>query len=878
MNLAPGLPDFPVQEPFEPCLIHAELELPAPSRREYPLSGFQAGCGTGNAPGRFGFTKGDGILDCAMPYLGVISKLYLCGHPKYRKPFFWVYSTLPRGVPRHGSFDGRECGISNDRIAVNPLSVSWETALDGGFFRCTYSLATPGIITEKEPGGDMELSQLEYAGNYTKILIPRKEGVEVCPLEKASNWHLMSENWLLLFGCTEFPDLPLMLVFDRPPQSMETGRTPNGRLSRLVFRGIPLMITATPFGIESLEPIAFDDTVRLADAVRRCRFWSRAFLAYPVRCEEYFKIDHEAETVTVIEKFSYRHIQDAWNTEPLELAALPPVLSISGNAVCDDDVFDFRFPTKYGYLRGREGNMVSYTIPLMPTARRFPLKEEGSDLPELLQKGLTEYFRFSARFPETVQAYPYAGSLMEPFALPTTMMGFMPEKEREELRKLAMERLRKACERDRQYDYPVIDFNCMMKTMPSDADTIRIYEDRRMRRLHLWNWYERTEPFTKFHYHICYLNVCLFHGGKIREGTREEVAGLNFPLIENDWGVGLTFYYMYLCALAGGDFTPVRDSWELIKSVYSFFEQMQDWACMGTGYSDNALLWVEGANYGAFTAFINLAEAVGDTESEKHGMYLAAKQLALRTAILNATPTYFHRFYEVEPWYIAKSFHEENNPSGQFQGVPKTMQSGRYRPGGIYNLTTEGFYPELYEAMRHFAPEVFAHTMRLAKTHAHDNRECWQAVQQNTALLIDEALDDSVPESVLREDLAAAELHNTLVREWRGIHIFSRRLPENYFKAQILAWNRMKQHPVWMEHWENLAIVSGEWSIRHTAQIRFRKLPGKAKLRLGIRRMPPRALLNGVEISMTVCRTGKIEFHPEESGTLEIFFNSIAGE
>jgi hypothetical protein len=47
------------------------------------LDDFLPGAGSGKWPpaGRFGFTKEDRGLDCAMPIPGIIDRMYRCGHP-----------------------------------------------------------------------------------------------------------------------------------------------------------------------------------------------------------------------------------------------------------------------------------------------------------------------------------------------------------------------------------------------------------------------------------------------------------------------------------------------------------------------------------------------------------------------------------------------------------------------------------------------------------------------------------------------------------------------------------------------------------------------------------------------------------------------------
>lgn len=861
------------QQMTERRVYRAEIPYPGDWRDYktgiYDISGYKPGVGNKQSPGRFGFSKGDGLLDCAMPALGVVDKMFMSGHPKYRKPFRWGYSVLPEHMEKHGSTIPARKGIENDHIDINHLSVNWRTK----GFSCTYSLATPGIISESDSGYS-RISSLEYAGNYQFMMIPRHDFVEIVSIDEVQNIR-MSENWLLFFGCTEFPDLPLLVVFEHQPKRFEVRRDPvHGRLSELLFHGSSLMITATPFGCESFEPISPDDVEFLNKCLESCRFWSRAFMAYPVKCEEYFRNNHQEQKVSIIQEFSYRYIRDDWNTVPQKTAPLPPVCSLSSTVESNDD-YALRFSTKYGYLDVVPGHSSRYTIPFMPVARKFPLRDsERKQAEEVFAKGLNEYFSFVEKFPDDIQSYPYSGALLEPFAYPSTMMNFMPREYREKIRYYITQRLKFACDENRQYRYPVINHSCMMSKNPSLNETVEMYNSPEMKYKTLWNWYERTEPFTGFKYHICYINLCLFTENKIIEGTREEVAAYSKPLVENDWGAGLTFYYMYLGALCTGDFSEIKKNWKLLKSVYSFFDAMHDWACMGTGYSDNAVAWVEGANYGAFTSYINMAEAVEDHDAYEYGIYLAAKQMALRFAVIRSSQHYFHRLFGVTPWFIHKFFREEANPSLQFLCAPDKLYED-FRNDGIYNLTTEGIYPEIFDALHKFLPKEFSLIRnKLRKYLRRENPVSpfeWLDIQQTASLLISEVLDENISEDDFLHELENAEKGNLLMREWRGIHIFSRMLPENYFKAQLLAWLNMRNHMLWLEHWENIVLDDTEWTDKR-AVINFKAGRGKMKIRMGTRCLPQTVLLNGKEIQYFLTNSGKLEVYPFECGILEISY------
>jgi hypothetical protein len=111
-----------------------------------------------------------------------------------------------------------------------------------------------------------------------------------------------------------------------------------------------------------------------------------------------------------------------------------------------------------------------------------------------------------------------------------------------------------------------------------------------------------------------------------------------------------------------------------------------------------------------------------------------------------------------------------------------------------------------------------------------------------------------------------------IIREWRGIHIFSRALPENYFLCQLLAWMEMRKHKLWLEHWEETRIESARWLGDH-AEIEFKYSDsGVMKVQCGVTEQPAKILLNGKEISWKTVRAGLIEITVAEAGTLNICF------
>ena len=881
-DLAFSLTADPLPEteiPSAECYTYSfpeETQEFAPGIRECAIpEGFLPGIGCQQVPGRFGFTKGDGVLDGTVFTLGTFSKIYMMGHPRYKKPFLWHYSTLPEGAPRHGSMlTPATAGVEQDSVEINHLSCSWKADLEGKEFTCTYSLASPGVITEYA-GEFMTLRDLEYAGNYQYAMVCRKGGkAEVFPVRELPALE-MEENFILLFSTTEFPDLPLLIVLQKKPRKIEVEfNAKNHRLSRILFHNCPLMITSTPYGIESFDPVSPADEAFLRKSVSLCRFWSRALLAYPVKCEEYYRHDEENKRTEILQKFSYRYIEDDWGTLPLELAALPPAASLSGLMEAEN-AGDFFFPTQFGPLKGCRGAVSRYTLPWMPGERKFPLKDvqSATDLQGLFKEGFDEYFNFVNSFPPPKQSYPYAGAFLEPYAFPSALTNFLSAEDQGKLRSALSRALTFLCDGEATGDYTAISWGQLMKSNPENEQLLLIYKDPALRHYQLKLWNTRREPFTGREYTICYLNVGYFTNQLIKKGTREEIKALAVPLIENDWGLGLTFYYLYLAVLATGSLAEVKRCFEILKSAFGFFEIFHDWACMGSGYCENGVTWCEGANYGAFTAFTQLCELLEEPESLSLGRYYSSKQFALRMAIFRASRYYYAAYFGIPPYDLCQSFREGNQIYGQFLCAPGDVQEDGYRPHALYKMTTEGLYSELFEGIRKFFPEDWKRVRTLTGKSLHNTPPetpvNWGILEPAAVYLMGLSLDEDVPAEFFETELARFKERGFLMQKWRGIHIFSRRLPPNTWEVQVRAWNDMKKHPLWLTLWKNLTVLSAEWDGKNARMELSVQNRENAFIRLGYRKKPLRILLSGKEISGTYDEKEKtLQIPLSGSGTL----------
>ena len=148
----------------------------------------------------------------------------------------------------------------------------------------------------------------------------------------------------------------------------------------------------------------------------------------------------------------------------------------------------------------------------------------------------------------------------------------------------------------------------------------------------------------------------------------------------------------------------------------------------------------------------------------------------------------------------------------------------------------------------------------------------WGIIQQTTAALIDMANDRNASSEQFKKFLDFALEKNLVVPEWRGIHIFSRALPKNYFLSQILAWEETKSHKAWLISWEETEITGAKYS-ENAAKVNFKYSGfGKMRIVIGVSHKPTSILLNGEKLDYMQTKVDKIELYPTCDGIIKLIF------
>ena len=562
---------------------------------------------------------------------------------------------------------------------------------------------------------------------------------------------------------------------------------------------------------------------------------------------------------------------------------MPPAAGMDKEGVTSVGAMDFRFPTKYGPLTGGIGRNSEYTLKMVYPYRKFPLQQDDSKAEKLLSRDLENYFEFQSRFPENVRSFAYSGAILESYAYSGTLFNFMPEEKRDFLAKILPRRMNLASDPNGKYISLLTEWGHLFRTSPDRDESEKYYKGNSISRMEMYNFYERKEPFTGIEYLLCYLNCSMLFAGELKTGKQEEVRNYPGPFVENDWGAGIFFYMLYLSMLISGDYSVIREKWDILKKIFCYFEYYHDWACMGAGYSEKACTWAEGAGFGAFTAFMNMARAVGDQEAAEQAVYLTAKLLVLTKGRFFAGP-YFASLYHVEPWHGGLFFQEEYDLYHNFQSVPKTTSLSpheRVRRSSLHALITEGLYPELFDALRTSSPEVHRMTMKRFREAYGGGFDAQKPPQGRlqcdfSYLLVNDALDPDIPPEQTLKLIEQAKACRKLMGQWHDVHRFENNTPADYLESLLNAWLEMRKHPLWLEHWEDLRIVSAQWHPAEAiAEIEIRITGKKPLLRCGIRTAPDEAEIDSKKLSWETINGKTIEFQPTASRTLRIRFPSV---
>ena len=651
------------------------------------LSSYTAGAGQAfRSFGRFGFTKGDGLLDCSMPSFGIVARPYISGIPLYHKKTIWQFSILPDGEETSGSLRKTYHVPENETIINDWCGVRWTRRLkNGGKITFDYSILTPVLLIETDLD-HVDISSLEGISAWKKITLPLTDGLHIRHMENSKKDLCydqaadgpLSRNFVLFTTQDVFPEVPLELILKRSPERIRVKRDAQGKIRgfRIEFTGsADYVMVVFPCGIELFKPHEVTEE-KIAEWSSLCQKHARRALARPVACADHYKADREK--VEIVQKFSYRYFEDEWKTPYRLFAPLPPPLSLAEGNVreiqLDPRCVREKFPTKYGYLYGVEDSSFSaYTLPVPDTRRNLAFSAEKRDeLRQKLESDFDAFMSYHLDAPEVGNPGNYSFVFQYSFVL--MVFHLLSAEKREKLNAAIRSGLKKVCNPSYCYIGP---------------------GGRKC-----YSWYNRKEPFSGLNFNMTYLHV----GGisRFKECSKETIENTDTLMIETDWGNAMSLYGAYFGALFTDSWDLIAENWAVFRHAFDYYLHAMDWACLCASYCENGVSWSDGANYGGYLGFVNMAEMLGKEEDLALGRYAFGKMFAMRAGLFHAAQHYFWKYLDAKPWRCAKFFHEETDATRAFLSCPAKKIHNGCRAETLYNITTEGHYQEAFEAYEKF--------------------------------------------------------------------------------------------------------------------------------------------------------------------------------
>ncbi len=403
-----------------------------------------------------------------------------------------------------------------------------------------------------------------------------------------------------------------------------------------------------PWGVERKSRVEVT-----AGLFKRIDGLCRLNLAWPKRCDEYFKIDHAKKEIMIRNDVEFETLNDDWQTVPIKDAAVPPLLVLAQSYKTpiriNGSLTNWAIPTKYGHFATVAGPVLEYILPLPPLDRHgvFAIEKEK----EWIQLLRDSNWQYQGSVDGGVPDYAYRG-VASPF---------------------------------QAWNYLTPELRSKFTTISNNIKTNLAPE-------HFWKqnkW--RMDPLTNRRY--CYNYPSNFY-----------TAGTDYDI---NWGNGLVFYGLDQWAAYTGEWKHLDQAWPHLWLLTEFFVKTHDWAWMADSISElgeGAAIDCLTADYAGLIALARTAQTLGKTFEADRALYLAAKTAyphTLRFAFLDYIQEY-NMWHSDSPGIgTVNGFHEYNAWIHPKHSDPWW---------GVCSLSGFGVEPECFDAMTVYIPKS-----RLAK-------------------------------------------------------------------------------------------------------------------------------------------------------------------
>ncbi|MFH0794477.1 MAG: hypothetical protein V2A74_10650, partial [bacterium] len=399
-------------------------------------------------------------------------------------------------------------------------------------YEVTETTLFPGLLINVRSGAQfgLRISHGEAAAPLPAWLLPLdSENSKPTELLSAYPYNLSGK---VLFFSGEEKDCRWILVTERSVL-MTAGATTDGLVLRLISSNprddLGKIAIVSARGIEPTDTVKWRQGALAAEDRRQLTRLADLATRFPYRCREYYVVERDQNRVRIADVFE---TIDFERTKSREVAcSLPALLSFAAKGGFGVQLPEERFALGVVSVAGpleavaREDGIITYSLPLPPMEERGFVDRPGDDdLKALLNRHLTD--------------------LGEP-----TMLNAV----------------------DRTYKSRAQGYSAYAYLTPE----IRRRLDENSRRVIPSTfdpaiWYERREPFSGLNYYYTYY-----------------IEGPYFDFFDQDWGNGLSLYGLYKYAQYSGDWKSVRENWDSVGKMASWFKVSDDWDWMRCSNSDH---------------------------------------------------------------------------------------------------------------------------------------------------------------------------------------------------------------------------------------------------------------------------------------------------
>ncbi len=491
----------------------------------------------------------------------------------------------------------------------------YEIETPGGRQEMILSLLSPFILnrfTTNTMALVLEEKTAQYAAYSTA------KGIRVVRLEEKTDFYRSDRDgawnapWLLLFRKNWERARPLLLVFEKPVQSLDAEL--NGRFVsgiRIAAKDpLGTVLSGWPWGSTPVNASKWVEGLP-EEALAQIRRSLDFALHFPVGCDEVYRIDREKSEIEIVNRFRYEVTRDAWNTPAKPVASLPPLVGFALEekqyVVNASPAEALQLNTDYGPLYGARGaERVRYTLPLPLEDDLLPVgvaaePELRRELNTLFEGGVrwsrggrVRCEEFTPAYPEGEKRYP------EVIGIPLFTWNFGLSVALQGSFMLTPENRLKLAERIRnRYLLPLEQYQYKY-----------IYRNR-------------EEPFTGLRYPIVFNHS--------HPNSTRYAPGIGSPVIigDNNEGCTMLAWLGRQCADMLGEVNPQRNNWNFIKYGMRNALVLDDYAWHASAcreFGGGAYIDMLNGEYAGFLYLAQLARNVGDRAMEDEAFYRAAKR------------------------------------------------------------------------------------------------------------------------------------------------------------------------------------------------------------------------------------------------------------